>query len=323
MKALRIIIAPAIALLAMATSVQAADWPTRELKFIVPLGPGGGGDFVSRVVAAELANRLGKPVVVENRPGASSNIGTRAIADAEPDGYTIGLFTNVHAVNVATGQQVNYDAEKELAFLTQVVRLPMQLLTNPKRNFKSVADIIAFGQKNPDALTASSIGTGTPHHFMSEWLAARGAIKMTVVPYKSIPDAMRAVMVGEADLTFMGVGANADELVAAGSLTRIATTAPSRLDRMATTPTMVEQGQAGFVEEGWYGIVTNAKTPPDIQKRLSDELRAVLASPDVQQKLRTSGATPNPTSQADFLDLVRRDTARYQEIVKTIKESKK
>lgn len=313
---------PAIALLTATTPVQAADWPTREIRWIVPFGAGGGADLVARVIAQELSTRLGKQVLVENKPGASSTIGVRQVADAEPDGYTFGVFTAVHPVNIATRQPVPYDADRDLSYLTTLIRTPMVLLANPKRNFKSLDDVVAFAKKNPEALTASSIGPGTPHHLLMEWMAARKGFNISVVPYKTIPQALQAVMAGEVDLCFMGAGGNVDAFVANGSMNLIAVTSTERLARAPDAPTMNELGLPGFPADSWYGAVAPAKTPAEIQKRFADEIRSVLAMPEVRRKLEAGGATPSPSTAAEFAAIVRQDTAKYVEIVETVEKAK-
>lgn len=304
----------------VASAAQASDWPAREIKWIVPFGPGGGADVVSRIVAAELSKKLGKQVVIENKPGASSVIGTRQIAEAAPDGYTIGLLTVVHPVNVAVGQRLPYDVDKDFAYLTRLIRAPMMLVVNSKKSLHSLADVVAYAKKNPGKLTEASIGPATPHHLLMQWLNTKAGIESVIVPFRSIPEALQATVSGEVDMMFLAVGGGADKFVENGSLTLVGVTSEKRPEDMPNVPTIIEQGVPGFVDEPWYGLVAPARTPPDVLKRLGDEVRQILRDEDVKRRIRATGAEAAPTTPQEFDDLVRRDTAKYKSIVQSIKQ---
>jgi tripartite-type tricarboxylate transporter receptor subunit TctC len=303
-----------------ATVAHAADWPTREIKWIVPFGPGGGADVVSRIVAAELSKRLGKQVIVENKPGASSVIGTRQIAEATPDGYTIGLLTIVHPVNVAVGQQLPYNVDQDFAFLTQLIQAPMMLIANAKRSFHSVKDLVAYAKANPGKLTAGSIGPATPHHLLLQWLANVAGIQMVIVPFRSIPEALQATISGEVDMMLLGVGGGADKFVENGTLTLLGVTSRTRLADMPNVATIAEQTVPNFIEESWYGLVAPVRTPPDIVKHLGDEVRAVLKDDGVKSRIKAAGAEAKPTSEQEFIDIVHTDTKKYEAIVQSMKK---
>jgi tripartite-type tricarboxylate transporter receptor subunit TctC len=301
-------------------AANAADWPNRPIRWVVPFGPGGGADVVSRLVAAELSKRLGAQVFIENKPGASSVIGTRQIAEADPDGYTIGLLTVVHPVNVAVGQKIPYNVDTDFAYLSQLTQNPMILVANAKRSFRSLADVVDYAQKNPGKLTAASIGVATPHHLLLKWLASKKGMNMVFVPFKSIPEALQATVSGETDLMLIGAGGAADSFVEKGALTVVGITSRERSRAMPKVATFVEQGLPDFIEESWYGLVAPAKVPADIVKKLGDGIRAALNDEDVKKKITAAGAEPKPSSAADFIALLKRDTEKYQQIVKEIKD---
>ena len=161
----------------VAPPALAQEWPTRPVFWICPFAPGGGADTISRLVGGELANRFGQRVIVDNKAGGSSLIGTRLIASAAPDGYTVGLLTDVHCVNLALGQELGYDADKDFTYISQLIRVPMGMFTSAKKpELRTLPELIAFAKANPGKLTAASIGPATPHHLAVEWLKALAGI---------------------------------------------------------------------------------------------------------------------------------------------------
>ena len=303
----------------LAPAAQAADWPSRPIRWIVPFGAGGGADVTSRIVAAELSKRLGTQVFIDNKPGASSVIGTRQIAEADPDGYTIGLLTVVLPVNVAVGQKIPYNVDTDFAYLTQLTQNPMILVANAKKSFRSLQDVLDYAQKNPGKLTAASIGIATPHHLLLQWLASQKKMQMVFVPFRSIPEALQATVSGETDLMLIGAGGAADKFVEEGKLTVAGITSKERSADMPNVATFVEQGVSNLIEESWYGMVAPAKTPAHILKRLAEGLRASLNDEDVKKKIKAAGAESKPSSGADLIGLLQRDTEKYQRIVQEIK----
>ncbi len=252
---------------------------------MVPFGAGGGADVVSRIIAAALGEELKTSFVIENKPGASSTIGTRAIATAEPDGYTVGLLTDVHPVNVATGQAVPYDAFQDLAYISQLITVPMVLYGSPQRSLKTLKEVIEFGKANPGKLTGASIGPATPHHLTMQWLASMAGVKMTIVPYRSIPQGLQALVTGEADLQWVGAAAGED-LIATGKILQLGVATRQRLSRAPDMPTLIEQGYPGFEMISFYGLVAPKKTPQNIIERLHQALVTISGNPAVSKGSR-------------------------------------
>jgi tripartite-type tricarboxylate transporter receptor subunit TctC len=289
---------------------------------VVPFGAGGGADVVSRIIAAALGEELKTTFVIENKPGASSTIGTRAIATAESDGYTVGLLTDVHPVNVATGQAVPYDAFQDLAYISQLITVPMVLYGSPQRSLKTLKEVIEFGKANPGKLTAASIGPATPHHLTMQWLASMAGVRMTIVPYRSIPQGLQALVTGEADLQWVGAAAGED-LIATGKILQLGVATRQRLSRAPNMPTLIEQGYPGFEMISFYGLVAPKKTPQNIIERLHQALVTISGNPAVRQRVEAAGATLTITKPAEFEQLMRDSMAKFQRIAEAAKVESK
>ena len=277
---------------------------------------------MSRIIAAALGEELKTTFVIENKPGASSTIGTRAIATAEPDGYTVGLLTDVHPVNVATGQAVPYDAFQDLAYISQLITVPMVLYGSPQRSLKTLKDVIEYGKANPGKLTAASIGPATPHHLTMQWLASMAGVRMTIVPYRSIPQGLQALVTGEADLQWVGAAAGED-LIATGKILQLGVATRQRLSRAPDMPTLIEQGYPGFEMISFYGLVAPKKTPQNIIEILHQALVTISGNPAVRQRVETAGATLTITRPAEFEQLMRDSMDKFQRIADAAKVESK
>ena len=277
---------------------------------------------MSRIIAAALGEELKTTFVIENKPGASSTIGTRAIATAEPDGYTVGLLTDVHPVNVATGQAVPYDAFQDLAYISQLITVPMVLYGSPQRSLKTLKEVIEYGKANPGKLTAASIGPATPHHLTMQWLASMAGVRMTIVPYRSIPQGLQALVTGEADLQWVGAAAGED-LIATGKILQLGVATRQRLSRAPDMPTLIEQGYPGFEMISFYGLVAPKKTPQNIIEKLHQALVTISGNPAVRQRVEAAGATLTITKPAEFEQLMRDSMDKFQRIADAAKVESK
>jgi tripartite-type tricarboxylate transporter receptor subunit TctC len=319
---MRVALLSLVGLCLWAAAGHAQNWPSKPITWVVPFGAGGGADVVSRIIAQALGEELKANFVVENKPGASSTIGTRAIATAEPDGYTVGLLTDVHPVNVATGQSVPYDAFQDLAYVSQLITVPMVLYGSPQRSLKTLKDVIAFGKANPGKLTAASIGPATPHHLTMQWLASMAGLRMTIVPYRSIPQGLQALVTGEADLMFVGAAAGED-LIATGKIIQLGVATKQRIARAPDMPTLIEQGFPGFEMISFYGLVAPKKTPAGIIEKLHQGLMAVSKEAAVRERLEKAGATLTITSPKEFEQLMRDSMDKFQRIADAAKSEAK
>lgn len=297
-------------------------WPSRIISWICPFAAGGGADTISRVVSAALSEHLRHRVIVDNRPGASGLIGTRAIASAAPDGYTVGLLTEVHCVSHALGQELGYDADKDFTYISQLIRVPMGMFTSGKRSqLRNLGELITFAKANPGKLTAASIGPGTPHHMAVEWLKKAAGIDVLVVNFRSIPQGIQALLSGDADMMFMGLSVAANDYVAQGSMHQVAVTTRTRLPTSPSVQTMIEQGLADFELVSWYGLVGPSGIPEPVLDLLHSKLIAALNAPETRRRIESTGAQVAPSSPPEFAALVRADTNRFKTIVALTKEN--
>ena len=300
----------------VAAPALANDWPTKPVFWICPFAPGGGADTVSRLVGGEVSNRFGQRVVVDNKPGGSSLIGTRLVAQAAPDGYTVGLLTDVHCVNLALGQDLGYDADKDFTYISQLISVPMGMFTSAKKpQLRTLPELIAFAKANPGKLTAASIGPATPHHLAMEWLKAIAGIDVLVVNFRGIPQGIQALVAGDADMMFMGIGSAADGFIAQGQMHQVGTATRARLAKAPNVPTLIEQGIPDFELISWYGLVGPAGFPAPVLKKWHDDLVAALQSEDVRRRIEATGAQVAPSSPADYAAWVRKESDKFKKIV--------
>ena len=299
---------------------QAQDYPSKPIRLLIPFTPGGGTDFVSRVIGAKLAETLKWQVVLDNRPGASGNQAIALAAQSAPDGYTIVMG---QSDNMMLGPylyaNVGYDSIKSFAPIIQVSEAPLALVTNAptagaQPGLRSVADLIAKG-KAPSGITWATAGNGSMGHLYGEQLKSVAAIKLLQVPYKGAAPALADVMGGSVDVAILSVPSVLG-LVKGGKLTPVAVTTAKRSAMLPTTPTLDEAGIKGMDTGIWLGLLAPAGTPPVIVARLNEEVNKVLQMPDVREKIANGGATPVGGSSLDFAAFLSADYAKWGRIVK-------
>jgi tripartite-type tricarboxylate transporter receptor subunit TctC len=310
--------------LSAALPAAAQDWPSRPIRLIVPLAPGGGGDVTARVVAAELSNRLKQTVVVENRPGASSTVGTQAAAKSAPDGYTFIMVTDFHAINAALDRQkllpapLPYDSLKDFVPVGRLVDLQIVLMANPKLGLAKVSDLMARAKQSKETpLSAGHLGIGSPHYLGFLLLQQMGGVSFTEVPYQGSGPATVALAGGQVDLAFGAVGA-ASELAKAGKATMLGVSGPRRDPRAPEVPTIAESGLPGFSVLSWMGVLAPAGTPAPIVQRMSSEIRSTLADPAVAAKLTAAGMAVSPSTSEQFGELIRADIDKLQAVYQKV-----
>jgi tripartite-type tricarboxylate transporter receptor subunit TctC len=313
---LRTAIVAAVAALAAAPAA-AQTWPTRSITLVVPFAAGGGTDAIARVVAEKLSARLGQPVVVENKAGAASAIGTTYAAKAAPDGYTLLMTTNSAMVILPLTQPAGALAYERGDFsmigLTGI--LPNLLIVSPKVPANSVAELIAYAKERPGQLSFASSGNGTITHLIGELFKARTGIDVVHVPYRtgvqSAPDVMEGRVQDILDTIIWSL-----PMLRQTKLKGLAITCQARSSLAPDIPTVAESGVAGFEGITWLGLAAPAKTPEPIIKRLDIELRALLAEPDVIAKLAATGAEPPTAPGPDGMNaLLTEDLARWKDIL--------
>src|SRR5271165_4849111 len=268
----------AYALLSMLPHDRAfAFYPERLIKIIVPFAPGGGTDVIARTLAQEMTKDLGQSVIIENKPGAGTIIGTQAVATADADGYTLLMGTFANAVNPSLHAKLSYDQHRDLAPVALVARSFNIVVVNPKSDIKSIADLIAAAKAEPDKLSYGTFGTGTSAHLAGELFKHMAKVSLTTVPYKGAAPAITDLIGGQIQVMFTTV-ASAASLIEAGQLRALAVTSAERSPAFPQLPTVAEAGVPGYAAESWYGLFAPAKTPADIVDRLNKSVAVAVQS---------------------------------------------
>jgi tripartite-type tricarboxylate transporter receptor subunit TctC len=304
-------------LLAAAASVQAQPaYPARPIRFIVPYTPGGLGDSFARAVGEELAKRMGQPVVIDNRPGASQAIGAEATAKAPADGHTIFMGTQSGLViNTLARKKLPYDPVRDLAPVTMLFTTPLYLVVHPSVPANSVKELIALARARPGKLTFASIGNGSSQHLAGEMLRARAKVDILHVPYKGSSPAMADLLGGQVDMMFEG-GVSSLPHVRSGKLRALATTGRKRADAMPELPTMAESGVTDFEFTVWFALIVPAATPRPIIERLNREVGEVLRTRELKDKFAPAGIDIAPSTPEELGERIRADLPYYGRLMR-------
>jgi tripartite-type tricarboxylate transporter receptor subunit TctC len=295
---------------------QAQSWPNKPIRLVVPFSAGGNTDIVARLFAQELSKTLGQPVVVENKPGASGNIGADAVAKSPPDGYTLVMGTvGTHAINASLYKKMPYDAIKDFAPVTLLASVPNVLVVPVSLPVKSVKELVAYGKANPGKLSFASSGVGTSIHLSGEMFRTTTGIDMTHIAYKGSAPAVTDLIAAQVQLMFDNLPTSL-QYVKAGKLRALAVTTAKRIEALPDVPTMIESGFPGFETGSWFGVFAPAATPKDIIARLNTELLKIAQTPEMQQKLLQSGAEPVGKGSEEFTAYVRSETTKWAKVVK-------
>jgi len=296
---------------------QAQDsWPNKPIRLVVPFTPGGVTDTSARVIADYLGKRLGQNVVVDNRPGASGNIGTAMVKNAAPDGYTLVLgFDGTMVINPHVFSKLPFDTLKDFTPIGKIGDATLILVSHPDTPVKTLADVIALSKSTPGGLSFGTSGTGGTPHIAGELLKIQSGAKLVHVPYKGGGQAMTDVVGGTIPLVYTAV-AGAHGFVKSGRLRAVAVSSAKRSSALPDVPTFIEAGVPDFVVNSWVGLLAPVNLPPAIASRLNTDLNAVLNDPAVRERLRVLGIDATPGSAEQFREEMRRDLARYGEVVK-------
>ena len=302
--------------LAAALLVQpaAATFPDRIIKIVVPQAPGGGTDAIARVLAQEMAKDLGGSVIVENKGGAGTIVGTQAVVTSEPDGYTLLMGTFASAVNSSLVAKLPYDARRDLAPVALVARAFNIIVVNPKSPFHSVADLIAAAKADPGRLSFGTYGTGTSAHLGGELFKSLAGVNMTAVPYKGSAPAITDLLGDQIQVMFTTVS-SAAALIEAGQLRALAMTYPERSPAFPDLPTVAEAGVPGYVLENWYGLFAPAMTPPDIVDRLNRAVGKALQSEGFRKIAANEGLVMVPAPPQEFARYFRGEEEKWRKVI--------
>ena len=300
-----------------APAARADDYPVKPVTIIVPYTPGGSTEILARMVGQKLEERLGKSVIIENKPGAGTVIGSSLVAKSAPDGYTLLMATPTPmAINFTLHKQLPYDPAADFTPLVMVAGAPFVLVVHPDLPVKSVKELIAYAKANPGKLSYGSGGPGSPHHLYAELLASMTGIKMTHVPYKGTLPALNDVVAGHIPLMFSDIPPLLG-LVSTGKVRPLAVSTLSRVKAFPDVPPLNEAGVPGFDVSGWFTIVAPSKTPQPVIDKLHKELVAVMALPDMKAQIDKLSLLPMTTpSVPEMQKFVKSEVARWGDIVK-------
>lgn len=308
--------AATVAALGIAAAAQAVaqDYPNRPVKIVVPLATGGTADILARMVSNDLAGKLGRAVLVENRTGGGGHIGSEFVAKSPADGYTLLSAGIPQAIGMSLYKDLGYDMARDLAAITQGVTAPSVIVVHPSLPVKTVKDLIALAKSRPGKLNFGA-NTGSPNHLAIELLNVSNGLKIVHVPYKGAGPVVTDVMAGHIELASLGLPP-ALPMVQAGRLRAIAQTGLKRSVHLPDLPTVAESGVPGYDVTSWYGFFVPARTPAAIISRLNADIVAVLKTPEVNKRLVGLGADVVPTAADEFGRIVRDEIQKWAKVVK-------
>jgi len=294
---------------------QAPAWPSKPIKYVVPFSPGGVSDAVARLVAQHLGERLGQPVVIENKPGVSGIVGTQLVARSAPDGYTLmGGTITTHAVNPFFNKNLGYEPVQDFVPVTLVGMVSNVLVVPASSRFNSVAQVVAELKTKPDSLTYGTAGAGTSQHLSGQLFQSITHTRMRQIIYKGGSQAMVDLIGGQIDMVFETVAA-ARPMIDGQRVKVLGVTSSRRLANMQDVPTLAEAGVPGFEMQSWQGVFAPVGTPKPIVDRLGREIAALIALPDVQEKLRKLGVEPDGRASEAFIAFQRAEIAKWGKVI--------
>jgi tripartite-type tricarboxylate transporter receptor subunit TctC len=290
-------------------------YPSRQIKLLVGYTPGGATDIMARALAARLTESLGQPVVVDNRPGAASNIASEMAAKAAPDGYTLFMGTIANATSMSGYKNLGYDTMRDFVHITQTMTAPSVLATNPSFPAKNLKDLIAAAKARPGTYSFASTGIGSSPHLAGELLKLRTGIDIIHVPYKGGSPAMTDLLGGQVSMSFM-TALSALPYLQGGKLHVIGVAAHKRMAQLPNVPTIEEGGVPDFEVSSWNGLFAPAKTPQPIVDRLYEVTAAALKSPQMKEKMEAEGAEPVGQTPAQFRAYVQAEIDKWGKVIK-------
>jgi tripartite-type tricarboxylate transporter receptor subunit TctC len=304
----------ALAAQCLASTVLAADYPGKAIKLVVPYAPGGGADSVARIVAKKVGENVGQAIVIENKGGAGSIVGTEVVAKAEPDGYTLLLGqSGPISINPAVYKTLPYDPVKDFAPVTMTTAYPYILVVNSELPAKSLQEFVALAKSKPGAMNYGSTGVGAANHLVAELFNSKADLKMTHVPYRGTALAVGDLLGGQLTMVF-GDPISVLPHIKSGKLRALAVTSLARSPVASEVPTVAESGYPGFEALAWHGILAPARTPPTIVRKLNEEIAKALGDPEtrallVNQAMQTVGSTPE-----EFAAFIQKDIAIWKAV---------
>jgi len=304
-----------IAALIFSDAASAQAYPSRPIRYIVGYTPAGTADMLARAVGQKLTEAWGPQVIVENRPGAGTNIATEVGAKAAPDGYTLFMPTVANAINPTLFPKLNYDMLKDFAYVTNFAKVPGIVVCHPSVPVKNAKDLVALARANPNALRHGSTGIGSPHHLAAEIFKSMTGVKMVHVPYKGATPALIDVVAGHIEIYF-GAMVSTIPHVKSGRLRALGVTSLKRVAAAGDTPTLDEQGLKGFETGSWFGMAAPAGTPRDIIMKLHAASTKAIQSPDIRDRMSAEGAEFVGDTPEQFHAFIKSEIAKWAKAVK-------
>ena len=310
--------AVSLAMLPQAAPAQGQSYPTKRIQFIAPIPAGGSTDILARDIARRLQERLGQPVIVENKPGAAGSIGAAFVAQAPADGYTILLVNSGHVINPHVYSKLPFDALKDFTPVVCLASLPMGLFVHPSVPAKNLAEFIALAKSKPDGFSFTSSGNGGASHLLGETFMARSGTKMVHIPYRGSAPAIADAVAGQVPVAMADVPL-VTPYVKSGALRALAVTSSTRAPSMPDAPTFAEAGLSGMENSVWVGVLAPAGTPQDIVRTLNRAIVAILREPAMTARLNGQGFEIVAGTPEEFGKVIRDDYARFGAIVRNAK----
>jgi tripartite-type tricarboxylate transporter receptor subunit TctC len=304
-----------IAGFAQNVNAQEAHYPSKAIRILVPFSAGALTDVIARMYAEKLTQRLGQPVVVENRPGSGGILASQTMLTAPADGYTLQMVSSSHAVNPTLYSKLPYDTLRDIAGVALVASSPSVIITNPSLGVKTLRDLIAMAKQRPGKLNYGSAGVGAATHLVGEYLRSEAQIDIVHIPYKGVQEAVTEVMAGRIELAFPPIALAMNQM-RAGKVLGLAVTSAERSPLMPDVPTAQEAGLPGFEYSIWYAFVAPAKVPRPILERLAKEMEQITAMPEVRDKMIAMGLTPKAVVLHDFDNYIQSEVDKLGRLVK-------
>jgi tripartite-type tricarboxylate transporter receptor subunit TctC len=308
--------AGAAALPAVSRIAQAQTYPTRPVRIIVGFAAGGGVDIIACLMGRWLSERLGQPFVIENRPGAGTNIATEAVVNAPPDGYTLLLANLANAINATLYEKLNFNFIRDIAPVAGIMRVPHIMVVNPSVPAKTIPEFIAYTKANPGKINMASGGVGGPSHVSGELFNMMAGVNMIHVPYRGVAPALTDLLGGQMQVTFASMPSSI-EYIRAGKVRALAVTTATRSEALPDIPTVTDF-VPGYEASAWYGIGAPRNTPVEVIDKLNREINAGLADPKMKSRLADLGGTVLAGSPADFGKLIADETEKWGNVIRAL-----
>ena len=289
-------------------------WPEQQVRILVGFSAGGTTDVLARIIAKELSDSFDQTVMVDNKPGAGSNIATEQTARAKPDGYTLMMMAITTTINQTLYKNIRFDVEKDFVPVALVAKVPNILVANKNQPYNSVKELVDYAKANPEGVVYSSSGSGTSMHLSGELFKQQADVQMLHIPYKGSGPAMTGLLGGEVHVMFDNMPSSAPH-IKAGNLKPLAVTTAERSPTFPDVPTLKESGYPDYSVTSWFGIVAPAGTPPEVVAKLHDEIEKILEKPEVVEQLDGLGAVSEKMTSEQFGDFIKAETASWGAVI--------